>query len=391
VVPARLLDLTRLVSRLGRGPLTGVDRVELAYLTHLLKDDVALFALVRTAAGYLLLDREGARGVAALADCVALGPADLLSRLTNRRDLHRARAETAVRRLAVARSLHLGLGRLVRRVPRGASYLNVGHANLSDRALACLHGRFAVSVLVHDTIPLDHPALARPDTVAPFARKIAAVATHADRVIHLTEDARRRTEAHLARAGRCPPGVTAPLGVPQPKPGALPDGVQSPFYLTLGTIEPRKNHALLIDVWTRLAETAPPPRLYVAGGRGWIAPDLFDRLAATPGLTILSGLDDGAVAALLQGAQALLCPTLAEGFGLPPVEAAALGTPVIASDLPVLREVMGDYAVYLDPTDSYSWAETIRAQMRGGAGGLRQTSRPPPRWEDHFKTVLNLA
>ncbi len=376
--------------------MTGVDRVEFAYLSHLLTLETPLFGLVRTAAGFLLLNRAGAQGVAALVMGGVLRKADLLSRLTNRKNPVRARAEASVRALAVARAPRNMLGWLLRRLPDGASYLNVGHSNLTDPVLHVLHRRFRVTVLVHDCIPLDHPGYARPDTVDGFAAKLTAVAAHADLVIHLTAVARNLTEAHLRRFGRLPAGVVSPLGVPvpQPDPTALPATLDltAPYYIVLGTIEPRKNHALLVQVWQQLGRSGAPPRLYVVGNRGWADPALFDQLAVTPGVQVLSGLSDGAVAALLQGAAALLFPSLAEGFGLPPVEAAALGTPVIASHLPVLHEVMGDYPVYLDAADSYSWVETIEAQGRGalrqGDIGLR---RVPPTWEAHFNTVLNLA
>jgi len=393
VDPARLLDLTRLVSRLGRGPLTGVDRVERAYLTELLRREAPLFGLVRTAAGYLLLDRVGMQAVAGLVAGGPLGPADLLSRLTNRHQALRGQAEATVRRLAVARASHIGLARLLRRLPDGATYLNVGHSNLSDRTLACLHRRFRIAVLLHDTIPLDRPEFARPDTVPSFHRKIAATSRHADLVIHTAAPTRAVSETHLLRAGRVPAGVVAHLGVVPPVPTQAPAGLSlaQPYFLALGTIEPRKNHALLLQVWADLGRREPPPRLVVIGAQGWADRALFDRLAAAPGVTVLSGLPDGEVAALLHGAAALLFPSLAEGFGLPPVEAASLGIPVIASDLPVIRDLLGDYPIYLDPTDSYSWVETVKTLSLPDAPVRRQNPRPPPSWADHFNTVLKLV
>ena len=390
----RLLDLTRLVSRLGRGVLTGVDRVEQAYLTELLARETPVFGLVRTAAGYLLLDRAGMQGVAALvAGNAPLGPTDLLSRLTNRRDPVRGQAEATVRRLAIARSTTPGLRRLLRRVPTGASYFNVGHSHLADRSLAGLHDRFRMAVLVHDTIPLDHPQFSRHDTVQGFARKIAAIARHADFVIHTTRHARLLTEAHFRQAGRVPQGIVAPLGVPIPQPAGLPPGLtlHRPYFVCLGTVEPRKNHALLLQVWEDLARQGPPPQLLVIGGRGWAAPGLFERLATTPGVTLVTGLSDGQVAALLDEAAALLFPSLAEGFGLPAVEAATLGTTVIASDLPVFREVVGNYPVYLNFADSYSWMETIKGLCRQDADRDKRPPLTPPSWKDHFNLALNLA
>lgn len=379
--------------------MTGIDRVEYAYLSQLSALPVPLFGLVRSAAGWLLLDTAGCRGFAALVTGQAALPrADLLSRLMHRKDPMRARAETAARKLAVARAARPGLARLLRRLPQGSSYLNVGHANLTDRGLATLaRAALSVTVLIHDTIPLDHPEFARPDTVEPFRARLAAVARHASCVIHLTAAARTLTEAQLARLGRVPPGLVAPNGVDLPKPDttALPPGLDltPPYFVTLGTIEPRKNHGFLLDLWHQIP--APVPRLFIIGNRGWADAGLLARLDSLPKdgpVQVLQGLSDGAVAALLAGANALLAPSLAEGYGLPPVEAACLGTPVIATDLAVTRELLGNMAVYLPASDIYSWMETIVRQASALRFRSDEThSWKAPTWDEHFKKVLSLA
>jgi glycosyltransferase involved in cell wall biosynthesis len=390
--PARLLDLTRLVSRLGSGPLTGVDRVECAYLTHLLAGEVPLWGLVRTKIGFLLLDRDGVQGIAALVDH-PLPRADWISRITRRGQPMRARAEAAARRLAVARCARWGLRRMLGQMPKGFHYLNVGHANLTDAVLGVM-GR--VAVLVHDTIPLDYPQFASAGTPAAFAKKLAVVARLADVVIYATQDARQKAEAHMAQV---PPAVVAPLGVPMVVPtGQVP--MAKPYFVVLGTIEPRKNHALLLDVWEAMAAQGHAvPGLVIAGRRGWADAALLTRLdrlcAQLPQIVELPRLDDGAVASLLLGSEALLFPSLAEGFGLPPVEAAALGIPVFAADLSVTREVLGDYPVYLQVSDRYSWMETImgRLAQSGTSQGKREGERrrvDPPTWADHFNTVLTV-
>ena len=397
---ARLLDLTRLVSRLGRGPMTGIDRVEYAYLTALLAQDVPLFALIATRLGYLVLDR---RGAAALGDVAggarALGAADLLGRILWRGNPARAQAEAEARRLARVRVSRLGLARALRvLMPDGFSYLNVGHSNLGDRALRSVKSAGGtIAVLVHDTIPLDHPEFTRPGIAEVFARKMRAVAARADLVIHSTHDARHKTEAHLTRLGRCPPGVVAPLGVvlTAPDASALPPGLPTdrPYVICISTVEPRKNHAMLLDVWDMAASRgAAFPHLFLVGGKGWAAPDLFDRIARTQGVTLLQGVGDGAAMALLAGARALLHPSLAEGYGLPPIEAAALGIPVIAAPLGVTRELLGDYPIYRDTSDVYSWMETIETLCNGvDAGHVQAKQVACPTWSDHFNSVLSLA
>ena len=122
--------------------MTGIDRVEYAYLAHLASREIPLFGLVRSAAGWLLLDQPGcARFAQIVSGKLGLPPADLLSRLLHRRDPVRAQAETAARQLAISRAARPFLSRLMRRLPRGTSYLNVGHANLSDKVLASLSRR----------------------------------------------------------------------------------------------------------------------------------------------------------------------------------------------------------------------------------------------------------
>lgn len=407
--PARLLDLTRLVSRLGKGQATGVDRVEAAYLARLLAMDAPSFGLIRTKIGHILLDRAGMAGVQALLSGHPLPRADLLSRLLRRRDPLLARAETAARQLALARAR--ALSPLLRRhLPAGFSYLNTGHANLGAATLCAVTqagGRSAV--LIHDTIPLDHPEYTRADTIPVFATKLAATAAHADLVIHSATATRAQTESHLARLGRIPPGVTAHLGLPPLHPASTPPQTH-PYFIALGTIEPRKNHAFLLDLWEELATRLPAadmPHLMIIGRRGWADPALLARLDSHPLRNICiferPNLPDDQLATYLAHARALLFPSHVEGFGLPPLEAASLGVAVIMPPLPIYRETLGDYPVYAALEDSYSWLETIirlkdgiqgqagRGQAGRGRGTRGTQAVTLPQWSDHFNTVLSLA
>lgn len=380
--------------------MTGVDRVEQAYLARFLQDETPCFGLVRSAVGFLVLDR----GSMSLlhAGQLNLTKTDLIGRIAWRRDPARGRAEAAVRRLAIARCARRNLDRTLRQhLPPGATYFNVGHANLDHQTLKQLRdAALRVVVLVHDTIPLDHLEFARPDTVAQFRRKMQAVSNYADLVIHTTHDARAKTDRHLAKFGRLPNGIVVNLGVPTPfaDVAMVPTGIDlnQPYFICIGTIEPRKNHGFLLDLWENLGTSPDVPQLLIVGGRGWASAELFARLDALPTdhpVKLLTGLPDSAVAALLQNSIALLFPSNAEGFGLPVVEAAAMGVPVITSKLAVIKELIGDYAVYLDVSDIYSWMETIKSHA--GAASGRGTGKKAPRifqntpsWADHFKAVL---
>src|SRR5581483_8051415 len=128
----------------------------------------------------------------------------------------------------------------------------------------------------------------------------------------------------------------------------------APYFVCVGTIEPRKNHLLLLNVWRRLAERlgAAAPRLVLVGQRGWENEQVIDMIERSPAVRGLveerNDLSDAAMAKLLAGA---LAPSFGEGYGLPLVEALALGVPALASDIPAFREVAGGVAELLDPLD----------------------------------------
>jgi glycosyltransferase involved in cell wall biosynthesis len=387
----RLLDITRLVRRAGR-PMTGIDRVEFAYLRALSARDAPFFALARTRLGYVLLDHAGAREMARRLGEDDFGALDALGRLLRSRPAPVRRAEADLRRLCIARCLPQRLGAmLARHLPRGVRYINTGHANLTDRVLAGLRGRDArVAVMVHDVIPLEAPHWQRPGAADRFGRFLLQVERHADLVIYNSHDTRARSEAILRRA---PASITAHLGVDSALPDLLPPALAAglppgrAYFVCLGTIEPRKNHALLLDLWDAWGATAPT--LVLAGARGWNNAEIFARLdRGVAGVLEAPGLTDGQVSTLLDGSHGLLFPSHLEGFGLPPMEAALRGVPVLAQPLPVLREVMGDIPIYLDPAKPYLWRQEIEKMAE-----QRRHPPPfvPPSWSDHFNAVLKVT
>jgi len=112
--PARLLDITRLISRAGSVP-TGVDRVELAYLLHLATFPEPLFTIARTTLGYVLLGNDGLAAITArISGAVPWGPVDGLSRLARRKPVSVRQAESDLRRFALARSRPRRLGEIGR-------------------------------------------------------------------------------------------------------------------------------------------------------------------------------------------------------------------------------------------------------------------------------------
>jgi len=136
---------------------------------------------------------------------------------------------------------------------------------------------------------------------------------------------------------------------------------QEPFLLGVGVYMPSKNVPGLVRAFRRARTLAPgsvPARLLLAGRRGW---ERALPSAQDPAVTVLGHIDDTELAALYGQAAAFVFPTLFEGFGIPAQEALAAGRPLLCSDLPVLREVTGDLAQYVDPRDDEALAKGIIA------------------------------
>jgi len=391
----RLIDLTRSLRRAGR-VATGVDRVERAYLARFLAEEHSVLGLVRTPFGYLLIDRAGlSHFQSQLNGAAPWGQAGLLSRLVRGRTDSVKRAESGLRRAALVRTRPRGLAAaLSRQMPGGFDYFNLGHSNLTDRVLdAVTHAGGHVHVMVHDVIPLTHPQFQRVGTVAPFEAKLRRVAKHATRAIYNSNDTRTQTELYFKEWGRVPVGIVAHLGTIEPaaKPDELPEGTlpKAPYFVVVGTIEPRKNHAFLLDVWNKMGPNAPP--LLICGSRGWNNDAVFARLDAltcSSKVRELANLSDGAIAALVQNSAGSLFPSFAEGYGLPPVEALTLGARVLCNDLPILREILGEKAIYAPVTDTYLWIDTIQEWLQKPQASPDASKYSGPKWDDHFKTVL---
>lgn len=379
------IDLSRLLWRARHSTPSGIDRVELAYARHFLA--------------------QGRRTARFIARTGALGG----------RQFFRKELEAFLDRLehdwtapAGKRRQLASIGKLLaasRRAPAPGADITIipSHQNWHRRDwLEQRRGRDGRLVLfLHDTIPYDYPEYARQGGAERHAERLENAIAVADGFIVNSAATRVSLERCPVEWGALPPVMVAPLGMdlPQRKPTktSLP---QRPFFLCLGTIEPRKNHLLLLHAWRQMAQQGGDvPDLVIAGRRGWENEQIVDLLERSRALRghvhEYSDLGDGEIAALMRGARALLMPSFVEGYGMPVAEALACGTPVIAADLPVYREMAGAVPLYLDPLDGPGWIRAVRdyvndASEARSAQLARLADWQAPTWDEHFAHVDNL-
>jgi len=371
-----LLDCTRMVATgwSGRMP-SGIDRVCDAYRAHFAPSAQAVVQ-VRGHARVLSPDHS----------------AQLFDLLDSPGAGFRARFSALAARALARKSA----------VPEPALYLNVSHSDFDlDRHLGWVQASGVKPVyLLHDLIPIEHPQFTTAHKAARHAGRVRRAIEAASGIIANSHATARAIRAFAQGEGLAPPPLLeAPLGAPLlPAPGPDPrQPSDRASFVCVSTIEHRKNHMLLLDVWQRLiaqlGEAAP--QLVLIGRWGVGGKAVRQRYLADPQLcrfvTIHNDCSDADIALHLRSARALLAPSRAEGFGLPVAEALRLGVPVIASDLPAFREAGGTVPTFLDPGASDAWLRMIRQFAADGPERQRQIialkAWRAPDWRDHFALV----
>jgi alpha-1,2-rhamnosyltransferase len=276
-----------------------------------------------------------------------------------------------------------------------------------ERLIAAARARGArVGLVVHDLIPIDQPALCSFATRS-FSGWLDASLANADFALSVSDATRVRLLEHCEGKGRSrarlPTGVFR-LGAeldlategraPRASLGRLLAGHES-LYLTVGTLEPRKNHDLLLDAFDAWWADGSQARLVIAGRAGWGSTALLARIEAHPErgrrLFLFEDLSDAELARLYERAAAAVCASFAEGFGLTVVEALSRGVPVFASDIPSHVEVGGKHAVYFGRHS----ADELRAALEAfEAEGLPSGVPEPetfrwPGWSDATAELLD--
>ncbi|MGO1074929.1 glycosyltransferase family 4 protein [Inquilinus sp. CA228] len=421
-----LFDATRLVRRSGSATPTGVDRVELTYGQHMLErypGDVQFIARWRSR--YWQLSTPAfAQFIASRLERWSFGAhrlrgseADRIARFigvpAEQFSHGHAAALPAPAPRPSAPLLQFGMdallgarGLLSRMISisarrQQAIYVNVSHEGLHQPATLqrlVARRKLAPIYLVHDLIPIDHPEYVRPGYAARHVARIEAISTTAAATIVNSQQTKRDLLKHVERHhGGMDDVFVAPLGVDRRfAPQKVNDLESEPYFLIIGTIEPRKNHLFMLQVWRALVQKLgkDAPKLVIVGRRGWENENVIDMIERCEQISdhvIECGrVPDEVLHRLMIGARAVLFPSFAEGYGLPLVEGLSCSVPVICSDLPVFHELGNNIPEYLDPLDGPGWMEMITdyAQPnspRRQAQMARLARFKAPTWDRHFR------
>lgn len=385
-----ILDVTRLTRRtLKKEMLTGIDRVSMAYVKHY-KNKAQ--ALVRFAGMNVVLSLKNSQ--------------KLFNYLINPNN-----------KLSFNKIIILNI--FTRNIVKNSVLLNTGHVGLNQNKYQKILKKYNLKPIffVHDLIPIEYPEYCSQGEDTRHQDKLNYILKYARGIITNSQNTADKLNKYCEANNHLKlPTVVALLApfnkqddytssMPYVSSSNLLSSVtppkcliNKPYFVMLSTIESRKNHLLILQIFRALAEKSPSttPHLFVVGKRGWECEQVFDLLDRSTTLkkvvTELSNCNDAELNHLIKNSQALLFPSFAEGYGLPLIEALALETPVIASNLEVFKEIAGDIPEYIDPLDALSWQKTIleyanndNTQRKNQISRLKDLQIPS--WKDHFQKI----
>jgi len=235
-----------------------------------------------------------------------------------------------------------------------------------------------VGTVIYDIFPITHPHFCVPELVDYFRNWFDQAKDNADFFIAISQTVRDELKRYFAFnrpsdnwAGRFESFRLGSVIDNVVSDGEVRDELRKIFessdkpssYLTVGTIEPRKNHKYLLDAFDEVLEKCPNVRLCIAGRLGWFYDEFLKRIRSHPRynkcLFMFNNLSDTELDYCYRQAKALVLCSHAEGFGLPLVEALYKRLPVLASDIPIFREVGQDFCTYFDLSQPASLAKII--------------------------------
>lgn len=275
------------------------------------------------------------------------------------------------------------------------------YASFKPSFQAIQNGGGRVATVVYDLVPVLHPELCEPNMPARYNAWLQEAVAVSDVLICISRTVHDELENYLATSGlkrrdgqrlrsfHLGSDVVDDRTTSENQQPARETNVRSGLrkfltgaetaFLMVGTIEPRKSHALALAEMEKMWADGSSARLVFLGRKGWRMDDFVKRLRAHPErgrrLLWLDDATDAEIHFAYTQSTALLFPSLYEGYGLPVVEALRTGLPVIASDLPVIREISGDAPHYIAVGDGAALGEAIKTLAERGPSSERVSAR----------------
>ena len=250
--------------------------------------------------------------------------------------------------------------------------------------------------VIYDLIPLTHPQFCDAGLVKVFDRWFDWIAATADGFMAISKTISEQVDSEIQRrlgkdeAAKRWHGyfhLGSELDLLRDEARLLPDLQRmfrdtAPVYLMVSTIEPRKNHAYLLDAFELLWAQGSTARLCIIGKIGWKCDVLVERIKRHPQwgkrLFMFNRINDKSLEFAYAKARALVFPSYVEGFGLPLVEAMQRGLPAMASDIPVFREIGGEFMDYFDLDYPQSLADRVTQYE---SSNVFPANRPVADWQ----------
>lgn len=289
------------------------------------------------------------------------------------------------------------------------------HAHVTEHQAAFLSQmhRFGVHVffMVYDLLPLDMPEFFPSGTREAFNRWVEIISRY-DGIIAISDvsaDAVKtwqvknrqngllsNFEYHAVHLGGDIENSIHSKGVPDTAKSVYAAMEERPCFLMTGTLEPRKGHSHVLDAFDLLWALGHNVSLMIVGKKGWMIDEFAERLVKHSEMGIrlfwLEGISDEYLEEVYARATCLIAASWGEGFGLPLIEAAHHGIPIIARDLPIFREVAGDHAFYFDAQTGEGLAASIAAwlELYSERNAPQSKGMPVLTWTESAKMIADI-
>ncbi len=251
--------------------------------------------------------------------------------------------------------------------------------------------------IIHDIFPITHPEFADTKNATAFKAAFARLVSVSHGLLTVSLFTQGEVQTLLTQQGACVPpirsfrlGADAFAGASQAIPVRTEIQQLRDLYLMVGTIEPRKGHATVLDAFDQLWRNGGDATLVLVGRVGWRCEEFQRRLDAHPllkrRLFVFYDATDSDLDYLYKQARALVIASRVEGFGLPLVEAMRYGVPVIASRIDVFREVGEDYPDYFSVDDAADLLGILEQYER--QGGVTRPPRDWPTWDESALSAM---